>query len=120
MKLHHLAILVLCSLAGAATIVTVRGPASVYPKEQRRVYERPIFALAKGEVVEVIKWGTPLTKIRNRKGRFGWVDPAKLDSMKRPPILNLVVDTDVVVSTPALQPTPTSSQIAADSAIRPK
>lgn len=87
--------LLLASLAGAATIVTVRTAAKVYPTEQRRVYERPIFQLAKGEVVEVLKWGTPLTKIRNRKGRFGWVEPSTLDSLKRPPILNLVIDSEV-------------------------
>ena len=94
-------ILTLVGLAGAATIVTVRGPANVYPTEQRRVYERPLYVLAKGEVVEVIKWGTPLTKIRNRKGRQGWVEPAKLDSLNRPPILNLVIDSEEVSAAPA-------------------
>jgi hypothetical protein len=95
-------ILVAVGLAGAATIVTVRGPANVYPTDQRRVYERPLYTLDKGEVVEVLKWGTPLTKIRNRKGRHGWVEPAKLDSLNRPPILNLVIDTEETVNrTPA-------------------
>ncbi|MEK7392103.1 MAG: hypothetical protein AAB214_06010 [Fibrobacterota bacterium] len=93
-------ILVAVGLAGAATIVTVRGPANVYPTDQRRVYERPLYTLDKGEVVEVLKWGTPLTKIRNRKGRQGWVEPAKLDSLNRPPILNLVIDSEDV-TTPA-------------------
>lgn len=91
-------ILVAVGLAGAATIVTVRGPANVYPTDQRRVYERPLYTLDKGEVVEVLKWGTPLTKIRNRKGRQGWVEPAKLDSLNRPPILNLVIDSEDVTT----------------------
>ncbi len=91
------AILLAAGLVGAATIVTVRGPANVYPTEQRRVYERPLYVLEKGDVVEVLKWGTPLTKIRNRKGRQGWVEPAELDSNARPPSLNLVVDTEEVV-----------------------
>lgn len=98
-------ILFVVGLAGAATIVTVRGPANVYPTDQRRVYERPLYVLEKGDVVEVLKWGAPLTKIRNRKGRQGWVEPARLDSTNRPPILNLVVDSEPApVLVPAAKP----------------
>jgi len=92
MKTLAASILLATSASFAATIVTTRAAANVYPNEIRRVYERPVFKLEKGEVVEVIKWGTPLTKIMNRRGRFGWVEPAALDSLKRPPILNLIVD----------------------------
>jgi len=94
MRTLALQVLFATTLAVSATIVTTRSSANVYPNEIRRVYERPIFTLGKGEVVEVIKWEVPLSKIRNRKGRFGWVDPSKLDSLKRPPILNLVVDSE--------------------------
>ncbi len=94
MKTLLLAFLSAASLAAAATIVTVRGTSNVYPSEMRRVYERPVYTVAKGEVVEVLQWGKPLTKIRNRKGRQGWVEIAKLDSTQRPPILNLVVDSE--------------------------
>lgn len=94
MRTPAVLLLVAASLVVSATIVTTRSSANVYPNEIRRVYERPVFKLEKGEVVEVIKWGSPLAKIRNRKGRFGWVDPLKLDSLKRPPILNLVIDSE--------------------------
>jgi hypothetical protein len=109
-------ILVAVGLAGAATIVTVRGPANVYPTEQRRVYERPLYILDKGEVVEVLKWGSPLTKIRNRKGRQGWVEPAKLDSLNRPPILNLVIDTEEI-ATPAVTPVNKRTAKSVDSGV---
>lgn len=103
-------ILLVVGLAGAATIVTVRGSANVYPTDQRRVYERPLYVLEKGEVVEVLKWGTPLTKIRNRKGRQGWVEPARLDSTNRPPILNLVIDSESTpVTTTVAKPAPVQS-----------
>jgi len=103
MRILAASFLIATSWAVSATIVTTRSSANVYPNEIRRVYERPIFTLGKGEVVEVIKWESPLTKIRNRKGRFGWVDPSKLDSLKRPPILNLVMD-----SAEGVQPSDTS------------
>lgn len=110
-------ILIAVGLAGAATIVTVRGSANVYPTEQRRVYERPLYVLEKGEVVEVLKWGTPLTKIRNRKGRQGWVEPAMLDSTNRPPILNLVVDSDETVAPIVVAPTKKTAPKAVESGV---
>lgn len=80
------------TLVGAATIVTTRSSAKVYPNSIRRVYEQPLYVLDKGEVVEVLKWSSPLTKVRNRRGRVGWAETALLDSLKRPPILNLMID----------------------------
>ena len=94
-------ILFFAALAGAATIVTTRGAAKVYPNSIRRVFEQPLFVLDKGEVVEVLEWSKPLTKIRNRKGRIGFVDIALLDSLRRPPILRLVIDSEPPVQTPS-------------------
>jgi len=103
--LHVAGIFLLASLAGAATIVTTRGPAKVFPNPIRRVFEQPLFVLDKGEVVEVLEWQKPLTKIRNRKGRVGYVDIALLDSLKRPPILRLMIDSsDAAPSKPVLAP----------------
>lgn len=96
-KLLSLGFLLAAACAGAATIVTTRAVAKVYPNPIRRVYEQPLFVLEKGEVVEVIQWGRPLTKIRNKKARRGWVDITLLDSLKRPPILNLSVDSSAPV-----------------------
>jgi hypothetical protein len=84
--------LLVATLAGAATIVTTRSAAKVYPNPIRRVFEQPIFVLEKGEVVEVLQWGKPLTQIRNRRGRVGYVDIDLLDSLRRPPILRLMID----------------------------
>lgn len=89
-------ILLIAAMAGAATIVTTRAAAKVYPNPIRRVFEQPLFVLDKGEVVEVLEWNKPLTKIRNRKGRVGYVDIALLDSLRRPPILRLMIDSEPV------------------------
>lgn len=113
-RIQIAAILLATALAGAATIVTTRGTANVYPNPIRRVFEQPLFVLEKGEVVEVLEWGKPLSKIRNRKGRSGWVDIALLDSLRRPPILRLVID-----SAPAAAPKPTA-KVAAPIAPAPK
>ena len=86
---------------GAATIVTTRSAVKVYPNPIRRVFEQPLFVLDKGEVVEVIEWGNPLTKIRNRKGRVGYAESALLDSLRRPPILRLVIDSEPTVAKPS-------------------
>jgi hypothetical protein len=112
--LHIAGILILSALAGAATIVTTRGAAKVYPNPIRRVFEQPLFVLDKGEVVEVLEWQKPLTKIRNRKGRVGYVDIALLDSLKRPPILRLVIDSEPtpVKVAPAPAPKATAKPVA--------
>ncbi|HNY30628.1 MAG TPA: hypothetical protein PKO15_07055 [Fibrobacteria bacterium] len=91
-KLLSVGILLSAALCSAATIVTTRGVTKAFPNPIRRVYEQPLFVLEKGDVVEVLQWGKPLTKIRNRKGRTGWVEIGLLDSLKRPPILTLVID----------------------------
>lgn len=91
-KILSIGILLSAALCSAATIVTTRGVTKVFPNPIRRVYEQPLFVLEKGDVVEVLQWGKPLTKIRNRKGRSGWVEITLLDSLKRPPILNLMID----------------------------
>lgn len=104
-------ILLLATLAGAATIVTTRAAAKVYPNPIRRVFEQPLFVLDKGEVVEVLEWSKPLTKIRNRKGRVGYVDIALLDSLRRPPILRLMIDSEPETKAPA---TPAKPQKAKD------
>lgn len=91
-KILSIGILLSAVVCSAATIVTTRGITKVFPNPIRRVYEQPLFVLEKGDVVEVVQWGKPLTKIRNRKGRIGWVEIGLLDSLKRPPILNLVID----------------------------
>ncbi|MBK8803140.1 MAG: hypothetical protein IPN71_14005 [Fibrobacteres bacterium] len=97
-KILSIGILLSAALCGAATIVTTRGVTKVFPNPIRRVYEQPLFVLEKGDVVEVLQWGKPLTKIRNRKGRSGWVEIVLLDSLKRPPILNLIIDSSESVS----------------------
>lgn len=118
--LHVAGIFLLASIAGAATIVTTRGPAKVFPNPIRRVFEQPLFVLDKGEVVEVLEWQKPLTKIRNRKGRIGYVDIALLDSLKRPPILRLMIDSSdatpakpVVVPAKVVPPKDTTAKPAA-------
>lgn len=94
-------ILLISALAGAATIVTTRETAKVYPNPIRRVFEQPVFVLDKGEVVEVLEWSKPLTRIRNRKGRVGYVDIDLLDSLRRPPILRLMIDSEPSAPTPS-------------------
>jgi hypothetical protein len=93
-------ILLVSVFAGAATIVTTRATAKVYTSPIRRVFEQPIFVLDKGEVVEVLEWSKPLTRIRNRKGRVGYVDIALLDSLRRPPILRLMIDSEPSAAAP--------------------
>jgi len=109
-------LLLVATLAGAATIVTTRSAAKVYPNPIRRVFEQPIFVLEKGEVVEVLQWGKPLTQIRNRRGRVGYVDIELLDSLKRPPILRLMIDSssDVPVRGASSIPANTPPQVKVD------
>jgi len=94
MKTLLLAVLGLAGAAMAArlAVVTIASPA--YPGEKRRVYEKPMFQLGKGEVIELIRTGTPLSQIRTRSGRIGWIETTRLDTVNRPPMLSLLpVDT---------------------------
>ena len=116
-RIQIVGFLLVAALAGAATIVTTRATAKVYPNPIRRVFEQPVYVLDKGEVVEVLEWSKPLTKIRNRKGRMGYVDIALLDSLRRPPILRLVIDSEPSVATPAKPLKPVKAK---DSATAPR
>jgi len=102
--------LLAATLVGAATIVTTRSAAKVYPNLIRRVFEQPIFVLEKGEVVEVLQWGKPLTQIRNRRGRVGYVDIDLLDSLRRPPILRLMIDSTSNGPVGGVSPLPAKSR----------
>jgi hypothetical protein len=109
-RLRIAGFLLAATLAGAATIVTTRTAAKVYPNPIRRVFEQPIFVLEKGEVVEVLQWGKPLTQIRNRRGRVGYVDIELLDSLRRPPILRLMIDSSSNGPAAGTSPLPAKSQ----------
>lgn len=89
MKILLLAVLGLAGAAMAArlAVVTIASPA--YPGEKRRVYEKPMFQLGKGEVIELMRTGNPLSQVRTRSGRIGWVETARLDTVNRPPMLSL-------------------------------
>jgi len=76
-------------LACAAKLAVVMGSAQAYPLEKRRVYEKPLFQLGNGEVVELVKASSPLSQIRTRSGRTGWVETVRLDTINRPPMLSL-------------------------------
>jgi hypothetical protein len=91
--------------------VTTRAAAKVYPSPIRRVFEQPIFVLEKGEVVEVLQWGKPLTQIRNRRGRVGYVDIDLLDSLRRPPILRLMIDSTSNGPTTTSAPAPQARSV---------
>jgi len=81
--------LIAAGVACAAKLAVVVGTAQAYPQEKRRVYEKPVFQLGNGEVVELVKTSSPLSQIRTRSGRVGWVEITKLDTVNRPPILSL-------------------------------
>jgi len=82
-------LLIAAGVACAAKLAVVVGTAQAYPQEKRRVYEKPVFQLGNGEVVELVKTSSPLSQIRTRSGRVGWVEITKLDTVNRPPILSL-------------------------------
>ena len=81
--------LITACMASAAKLAVVMGAAQAYPQEKRRVYEKPVFQLGKGEVVELVKTSSPLSQVRTRSGRVGWIETTKLDTVNRPPILSL-------------------------------
>jgi SH3-like domain-containing protein len=71
-------------------LAVLKVAASAYSQEKRRVFEKPIFQLGKGEVVEVVTTAKPMSQVRTRSGRSGWVETEKLDTVNRPPILALI------------------------------
>jgi hypothetical protein len=89
-KRSFLAILLLGGSVFAAKLAVLKATAPVYPQEKRRVYEKPAFQLGKGEVVEIVSISSPLSCVRSRSGRSGWVETEKLDTVNRPPILSLL------------------------------
>ena len=87
-KAAALAILV-AGVAGAAVLATIRTNAPAYPNSTRRVFEKPTFHANKGDVVEIVRWGTPLTQVRTKTGRIGWMESVKLDTINIPAILSI-------------------------------
>lgn len=77
------------TLAGAAVLATLKTNAPGYPNPVRRVYEKPSLHTNKGEVVEIVRWSTPLTQVRNRSGRLAWVESSQLDTINIPAVLSL-------------------------------
>jgi hypothetical protein len=84
------ALLGLASTAMAAKLAVVTIATPAYPQEKRRVYEKPMFQLGKGEVVELVKTAAPLSQIRTKSGRIGWIETSRLDTVNRPPMLSLL------------------------------
>jgi hypothetical protein len=76
-------------VAGAAVLATIRTNAPAYPNSTRRVFEKPTFHTNKGDVVEIVRWGTPLTQVRTKSGRIGWMESTKLDTINIPAILSI-------------------------------
>lgn len=94
MSLKTLRIASLLTLAGAAlssaaVLATLKANAPGYPNPIRRVYEKPSLHTTKGEVVEIVRWSTPLTQVRNRAGRLAWVESSQLDTINIPAVLSL-------------------------------
>ncbi len=91
-------------LAGSAVfadrLAVLKSDASAYPQEHRRVYEKPMFQLSKGEVVELMKTSMPLSQVRTRSGRVGWVETPKLDTVNHPPMLSLIPADTVKAAAP--------------------
>lgn len=81
--------LLLGGAASAAVLATLRANSPAYPNPVRRVYEKPVFHADKGDVVEIVRWGTPLTQVRTKTGRLGWIDAARLDTVNIPAVLSI-------------------------------
>lgn len=81
------------TLSGAAILATLKGNAPGYPNSVRRVFEKPSLHTTKGEVVEIVRWSTPLTQIRNRQGRLAWIESNQLDTINIPAVLSLTKPT---------------------------
>ena len=81
--------LALAAMSGAAVLASLRANAPAYPNATRRVFEKPVFHTDKGEVVEVVRWGTPLTQVRTKNGRLGWIESVRLDTVNIPAVLSI-------------------------------
>lgn len=75
--------------SGAAVLATLRTTSPAYPNATRRVFEKPLFQVGKGDVVEIVRWSTPLTQVRSKTGRLGWIESAALDTLHIPAVLSI-------------------------------
>jgi len=75
--------------ASAAMLATLKKEAPAYPNATRRVFEKPAFHSGKGDLVEIVRWSTPLAQVRTRSGRVGWVESALLDTVNIPAVLSI-------------------------------
>lgn len=89
LRIAGLLTLVGAALSSAAVLATLKTNAPGYPNPVRRVYEKPSLHTAKGEVVEIVRWSTPLTQVRNRAGRLAWIESNQLDTINIPAVLSL-------------------------------
>lgn len=81
--------LVVAGVAGSAVLATVRSSSPAYPNSVRRVFEKPVFHSNKDDVVEIVRWGTPLTQVRTKSGRIGWIESVRLDTVNIPAVLTI-------------------------------
>lgn len=88
-RIASLLTLAAAALSSAAVLATLKSNAPGYPNPIRRVYEKPSLHTTKGEVVEIVRWSTPLTQVRNRAGRLAWVESTELDTINIPAVLSL-------------------------------
>jgi hypothetical protein len=81
--------LFVAGVAGSAILATVRNDSPGYPNSTRRVFEKPVFHSKKNDVVEIVRWGAPLTQVRTKSGRIGWMESVRLDTVNIPAILTI-------------------------------
>lgn len=81
--------LLIAGVSGAAVLATLRSNSPAYPNPIRRVYEKPVFHTGKGDVVEIVRWGSPLVQVRTKTGRLGWIEAVRLDTVNIPPVLSI-------------------------------
>ncbi|MCB9496964.1 MAG: hypothetical protein H6686_08800 [Fibrobacteria bacterium] len=73
----------------AAVLATLKSNAPAYPNAKRRVFEKPNFYTSKGDLVEIVRWGSPLAQVRSKSGRTGWIETSMLDTVNLPPVLSI-------------------------------
>jgi hypothetical protein len=80
-------VLVCCGWAGAAfpsdslvpgAMVEIKEQIPVFETSQRRMYEKPVYTLEKGEWVELGEAAGDMIRL-NFKGRAGWVEKSRLE-----------------------------------------